>query len=397
MPIKLPEQPILTKEQLRQQYVDQHANVVAGVKAAIEELCVHHRKAYEDYLYERRIEAIQKFLDNRKPNQLICEGAATLIRSEAKRLAEMPEKKKYYNTGDYLRKLEGDAREALHWISQYTNHPVELMSLKDLPYFEQEKARDTNTKWISDENRPDFKVNWLKNGKAKIKAEVLEVVENAVQNFIRKTISKVVDILVAKGEYACELKKGQFSVGAFEGDIFITFPDKTGFRTHVILKTNYSVNGNPYAQYPLTFHEVVVKPGDKQVAMLSEDEICKAFGVKQWEAPPKQKKPWLAVKIGDIVVVNKKTFVCRALVLGTRGNMATVHYLDGVEEKIEGGEILEVLARTTCDTWCEHYVRVEPFEGKWFKIQSENTNYESGIKVENAMRVAHLDAIMKGL
>ena len=209
------------------------------------------------------------------------------------------------------------------------------------------------------------------------------------------------DILIAKnGDYVCELK-GQFSIGVLEGDLYINFPDKTGFRTHIILKTNYSVLGNPYFQYPLTFHDVISETGGKPEAMLSEEEICKALGVPKWEAPAKQKKPWNTVKIGDVVLVNKKTFVCRALVLGTRGTTANVHYLDGVEEKIDGTEITKVLARTTCDTWHEHHVRVEPFDGKVFKVNPKAStlggSYESGPKIENIMRVGCLDEIFKGL
>lgn len=401
MPIKLPKLPILTSDELREQFVAQHEKVVAGVRKAIEDLCAHHRQAYADYLYGRRLSHIQSFLDKRKSNELFCEGVAKQMREEDRIIASLSGGR-HHRSYKYLQDLKDSAEESIRWIRQYTNHPTgkeDMEKADGVSYFEYQKALDRYAEWMRNENRPDFVVVWLDEGKDKIKAEVEEVVEQAVQSFVRKTIHKVVDILVAKGKYVCELQKGGFDSGMFEGDILITFPDGTGFRTHVILKTNYSVNGKPYSQYPLTFHEVVTESGGKPAAMLSEDEICKAMGVSKWEAPKKQKKPWDTVKLGDIVCANYKFPV---LVLGIRGNVATIYHPNLGEEKIQGSEIKAILARTRGESFlAPYYVRVDPFDGAVFKVNPPAgmvyNRMDSENKLSNALRKACFEEIVKKL
>lgn len=107
-------------------------------------------------------------------------------------------------------------------------------------------------------DRPAFKVEFLPTAEADLKRRAKKYVDAVAQQFAHKTVDKVIDILLVKGgQYECLLDKGHFTFDGFEADIRITFPDQTGFRTHVIVKDNTSVLGNPYVQYALTFHEIV--------------------------------------------------------------------------------------------------------------------------------------------
>ena len=181
MPIKLPKLPILTSDELREQFVAQHEKVVAGVRKAIEDLCAHHRQAYADYLYGRRLSHIQSFLDKRKSNELFCEGVAKQMREEDRIIASLSGGR-HHRSYKYLQDLKDSAEESIRWIRQYTNHPTgkeDMEKADGVSYFEYQKALDRYAEWMRNENRPDFVVVWLDEGKDKIKAEVEEVVEQA--------------------------------------------------------------------------------------------------------------------------------------------------------------------------------------------------------------------------
>ena len=69
MAIKLRQESVVTEEDARKQYIEQHKGFVGKVETAIRQLCAEHRKAFEAWLFQDRKRYIQEFLDNRRPNQ----------------------------------------------------------------------------------------------------------------------------------------------------------------------------------------------------------------------------------------------------------------------------------------------------------------------------------------
>jgi hypothetical protein len=396
MPIKLPERPVATRDELRGQYVAQHKEFLARVERSITTLCGHHRIAYEKYLFERRKAEIQPFLDNRKPNETAYDHYLAPHRDY---LESMQAETDYWRV-QRLQDLKQKAEWRMEHVAKYTTHPRlhRSYSNEKCRTFDFED-RSSYQSWLENPNRPNFAVAWSRTADDTIKAEVKKLVDEIVAAFIDKTLDKVADILIAKKEYGCELKSGSFHSGSFEGDLTISFPDGTSFRTHVILKTNYTAYGNPYAQYPLTFHDVVAETGGIPSAMLSQDEVHNSFGVPKWTEPKKQKKPWSLVKIGDVLRTKTMT---KCICLGTRGNMATVFHPDKGEEQVTADDIVAILARTTCDTWKQPFcVRVEPCESVTFTVETADSvvqqfgKYAYGVKVDNAMRKADVREILK--
>jgi hypothetical protein len=353
MAIKLPETKVLNRDQLRAQYMAQHKTFTRKVEVAVLDLIAHHRSSYEALLFKGWWDDIQRFIESRQPNGTPYDD---IVRQEREQ-----------QRTDYDR--ERRAKERMSYLSRYTTLPEwrwkgDARPGLDFPDHHEWEA------WLDNLERPAFKVEFLPTAKADLKRRAKEYVDSVARQFAHKTVDKVIDILLAKGrQYECHLDKGHFTFDGFEGDIRITFADQTGFRTHVIVKDNTSVLGNPYVQYPLTFHEIVGQAGEEPVAMLSQEEVFERFRVKRWEAPKKVKKPWSNVKVGDLVQTNTLSM---CMVLGIRGTLVTVFNPNTGESKIDGSAIKTVLARTRVENWNDrvgYKLRIEPHQGKEYTVQ----------------------------
>ena len=392
MTITLPKHTVATRDELRDQYIERHKEFLIRVERSIDMLCRHHRTAYEKYLFQSQKAAIQKFIDERTPNATAYDYCLAPHRTWIDSVKADHDVDRYHR----LRELEADAKRWMEYIANYTTHPrvhggYERSKPRPFDFKDYQSYRS----WHEDSTRPNFNVKWRRTANATIKAEVKRKVDDIVGVFIHKTLDKVADILIAKGEYECELKTGCFGSGSFEGDLSISFADGTSFRTHVILKTNYTAYGDPYAQYPLTFHDIVAETGNTSIAMTSQDGVHTLFGVPKWTEPKKQKKPWSIVTIGDVL---RTRTMSKCICLSTRGNLATVFRPGKGETQLTPDDIVAVLARTTRVKAC---VRVEPFEGQAFTIEAGDSvtrqfgQYAYGIKVDNAMRKACAREILK--
>ncbi len=353
MAIMLPEIKVFTRDQLRAQYMEQHQTFTKKVKDAVLELIAHHRASYEALLFKRWWDDIQRFIETRQPNETPYDGI--LRRKQEQQRVEY--------------EMEIRVKERMSYLSCYTTLPERRWQGDARPGIDFSDHHEWQA-WLNNLNRPAFSVDFLPTAKRDLKRRAKEYVDAVAQKFAHKTVNKVIDILLAKGgSYKCHLDKGRFNFDGFEGDIRIRFPDQTGFRTHVIVKDNRSVLGNPYAQYPLTFHEIVGETGEEPVAMLSQEQVFERFGVKPWEAPKKVKKPWNNVKVGDLVQTETLS-IC--MVLGIRGTTATVFHPTKGESKIDGSAIKTVLARTRVENWNDrvrYQLRVEPHQGKAYTAQ----------------------------
>lgn len=142
------------------------------------------------------------------------------------------------------------------------------------------------------------------------------MVDGIIGTFVEKVEDKVGDIIILYKDYECELVHGTIRTAGFEGDVTLKFNNGVTFRVHVMLKTNYSVYGKPFWQYPLTFHDIKTLDG-KQAASCAESEILDIMGVVPWK-PVKMAKPWSTLSIGDIVETKDGKLGKLWLVTGTR-------------------------------------------------------------------------------
>ena len=280
MAIKLPVLKQQSAEEQREVYLELHTKLTRKLSDAIKAICEKHRVEYENYLTGNELKRLRRFICERRANDTAL--------SYYKRIYGIDDKMNYRAKEQAM----GQVNESTAFIHKLTDH------WKPDPedYAKQEEYRQ----WEKNDNRPAFEVKERPTAEKIIRKDVKEYVDGIVRHFVYKVESKLADIIVHYKDYDCELEHGKFLCGAFEGDVTLTFKNGVNFRVHVMLKTNYSVYGRPYAQYPLTFHNVISTPGGEPVALCSESEILDTMGIIPWK-PHKQRKPWETLAIGDIV------------------------------------------------------------------------------------------------
>ena len=353
MSLLLREQMIMTKDELLNQRIKECQNVLANFDGEVKKMLTTHRQKYIEWDFEQRKERLAIFMRERKPNET---GAEFWLRKWGCKMLlyrGTPSEHQGYDSED-LR----SASSYMSRICNFTTHP-------DAPERDWREGPAENEyhkyqAWFKKPKRPQFEVTFQADADQRLRAESVEEADEIIKNFIQKTNLKILDLLLAKGNYTCELLQGGFSAGVFEGDVKVTFTDKTTLRTHVILKTNYSVLGNAYAQYPLTFHDVQVKGKGPVLKMVSEAEAHKLLNVKPW-SPPTVKKPWAKAGVGDVV----RTSMGLGMLLSTRGTEGMVRYANGSEKRVTGDDIEQVVAHTKALSWFSPpEVRVQPHVGQ---------------------------------
>lgn len=358
MAIRLSAIEFKTGDELREERAKQHGSLTAKLERCIRDICKHHRKRYEAMLFEQEVARLRWFIDERKPNDTAHSYYTRLWVREGM---------------DYRgkREAEDQVRAQERFVLDLTDHP------QPVPFaFSEDKDGhrrfDEYRAWAENENRPNFAVKERSDARNKMRASVKKFVDTIINDFCRKSRLKLLDILIANPDYDVKLEFGQFTGGSFEGDVTLMFESGVTFRTHVILKTNYSVCGRPYAQYPLTFHDFVAEPGAKLVAMMSEAEVQDAMGIEPWTPPKKPKRPWTTVKVGDIVELQEGGI---ALVVGTRKDVVKLYHPERGEWQGTADGLKTIHARTTVrDDWnkaqkdgedrYKFYMLVETFGGR---------------------------------
>ena len=111
----------------------------------------------------------------------------------------------------------------------------------------------------------------------RLKGMAIKDVDQMVERFIIKNISKIAPILTVKnGDVKAKVVYGRLDGMGFSGEIRFDFEDGTGFtvRNKVVMKWTFI--GEQFLQFPTTFHDVTFPDGSKK-AMLSEEEMHKLW------------------------------------------------------------------------------------------------------------------------
>ena len=99
---------------------------------------------------------------------------------------------------------------------------------------------------------------------------IKEDTKNMFQSFIRKQTEKTDNIL--KGR--CAAIEGKVVPNTLECHLKFKLEDRSYFEMKCQIKTNYSSLGNPYYQFPTTFHNAILKDGTK-IKKPSESKLKK--------------------------------------------------------------------------------------------------------------------------
>ena len=314
MPIKLNIVKPKTSDQLRAEHIALHDQTTAKLEGVLRDLIAKHRDQYQRHIAQSLVGRVSFYVESREDGQTVEEFYR-------KRLKDSP----------VWRQVAHEVRELLRALTDYDD------SL-------------TMAKWDGRAGKySTFAVN-LKPDAADLAYKLAEPrVEEIVQTFLYRAKDKLVDLMVAYPAYEAKLISGGFSGGLFQGSIGLRFdrPDLTDkieakastFTIRFGAKWNTSVLGNPYVQYPFTFHDYVIETtvldmGNKlhktDAVGLSEEGLKQWFKFDAWKAPVPKVTRFKQVGTGS-VIVGKDGTLAMCLRTGkdkvTKQEHAVVHFL----------------------------------------------------------------------
>jgi hypothetical protein len=300
-----------SRDELRAEYIEQHRAALKGLDRVLRDLTEKHRKEYETRTAERILTGVQTLLADRQPNET---------------LRAMYERK--FGRKDQFYYSTVARAEAL--ADKYTDYST--------------AAREGQHEVLDGKRvRLPFEVHMRADADKIAASEAHELVEGIFGTFRDRTADKLVDLMVRRPTYKAVLTHGAFTGGVLEATITLTFPEgEEGifkrFELRLSLKYNYSVLGNPYVQYPATFHNLVDGNEDATPKATDLDDLYRKFGIEVWKPPVLQKRKWTKVKMGSVV----RTVDGRlALVIGSKKGQTKVLFAHGAEDPSEGIRLLD--------------------------------------------------------
>lgn len=304
---------------------EKYSAELKALDVELHQLVETKRQQLEDFLYDRDFNELLVFINGRQKNETVeaysLRHASPEIKELLKRDEDFRERYKFTKfERDRLGNFRGMCAHQAQFVKRFTDHPKQVNS---------EKPRAFTVNVLTDVLRKDVK----------------ERVESIVRNFIYKVQQKILDLIVANGEYTAKLKSHTFVSGVIEAKMVVKFKDGE-FLASLSAKSNRSVLGNWFMQYPLTFHRVT-SPDSKldDKAMASEKEMLKHFRAEAWEPPPMPKERFFSnLKIGDIVLMDDDT---HALAVKSRKDEVTVWHPKTGERKCKIKGMQKIVARTS--------------------------------------------------
>jgi len=328
-----------------QEHVASRPEITIRLEAVLRTLFEQQREAFVEAETERYLLVPRGFLAGRK--------ATETMEEYFKRVSGWPKQKDQSHEAQetrsmILRSLPFLKRAAL----DLTTEPD---TRKDtLPGFW--KDRPAREDWLDNpESRKNFRVKMRPDAEDVARKRANALAEAILQQFLYKTQRKLWAILKRHPQYFAQLVRGSFHDGAIEGDVRLTFPDTKSFVVHLIVKQNHSINGQPFTQYPLTWHDVYGGPDTTPIKQVAQEGVEELFGVAEedrWHPQPyasrKPKGPrFSTLKTNDVVQIKGKSDP--AFLLGKdrkkEGNYKVL--LAGEEQSVSKGKIVGVAYRLT--------------------------------------------------
>lgn len=286
MPIKLKIPKAKSTEELRAEHIERHNDVTSRLEKTLRNLIDPHRDQYQKLIADSKVYRVQTYMDKREDGQTIEEYC-----------------RKQFKESPMWRAYAAEVRDLLRKLTDYDD-------------------RLTMATWDSRAGKySTFEVNLKKTHKAIAYKLAHPEVEQIIQTFLYRAKDKLVDLMIAYPDYEAKLISGGFANNLFQGKIDLRFkrPDlddkiETKVSTFIIrfgVKWNTSVYGNPYPQYPFTFHDYVVETTvpdmdnrlyETTPKALSEQSLQNWFKFDAWMPPKQQTSRFKSVGTGSIIV-----------------------------------------------------------------------------------------------
>jgi hypothetical protein len=378
MPLKLPKPEKVSQEVLDQRYILKHKVVLKGLAEAVEGITRAHRDEYEVWLNAHHYKAVDYFVKKRGTN-----GTTRDVYGDPH--DEKPTERKYTITDVPGPRFLRSTTNYYEAVKRILPKEIETYYGKETYWADQKKNEEIRVGqqiMLADKNRPSFEVKFKADAKEVIAKEVKREVDMIVSQFVYKTSLKMVGILRANPNYKATLITGSFKAGTFQGEIKIALDDGQCFTIRLYLKTNFR-NGEPYLQWPLTFHDVNYKQADKPAfaTMMPQDTVERVFNAVQREPDKDTMRHWTSVGVGYVVRLKNQKL---GLVVSTRNDKAKILYYNGdqAEATAEDIEIAlhKIKARLTFGNG-HHYAYVESADPE-VKVARQDLTQTEQIAVE---------------
>lgn len=218
-------------------------------------------------MLERTIDgAFQNFLDGHiRSNRLLIEG---YLKAQEQALADPSLAGKSYSPKTHLSALDRlRQRTFMDAHAQNFLSSVLRSSIQDHPYRFLIYFADEST-WQASDSKSEEQAKFVRD------------------QFLHKTLSKLIPILEAKGDdfFDSIQEVGNFDLSRMEGEFDVRFRDGSSFRMRnsVIFSTND--DRNPINRITTTFHNVVM-PDSNPMPNPSQERMCSVFG-SAFTTPP---------------------------------------------------------------------------------------------------------------
>jgi len=298
------------QDEMRQfeEHVAKRPEITGRLDAVLRSLFEQHREDFVQAETNYYLQLPADFLANRKPNETIEEYV--------KRKLGWPSQKDQSEEAKVKRGLILRSVANLQAVVlDLTTHPdVSKKSLQG--FWKDEQGRDD---WLDSTSRKPFKVKMAPDAEDVARKRANRIAEQMLGMFLYKTERKLLPVLSKQPHYYAQLIRGNYLNGAVEGEVRLTFTDTRSFVVRVAVKYNRTADGNPYTQYPLTWHDVYAGSGTEPVKSMSQEEVEAMFGVTdedRWEPTPlvRERGPrFKKARWFDVVAVRGQTALAMLL------------------------------------------------------------------------------------
>lgn len=206
-----------------------------------------------------------------------------------KRISQL-ESKDVRKVRQVLSKITRDIEEDLyndtvHWLTGFVTRWKKQYDPENRKTFPREYYKHNPFGWNLIERvtrRQGSKINdpyIIKSGYTNtIEQEARTLTTDTVEHFINKNTQKLAEI-VSKKQNLKDIKviRTNFSAGAIEGTLKLSFADGSSFTVDSKVVTSFSSRGLPFHRYPTTFHDVHFSDGSKMKGRASEQRMKSEF------------------------------------------------------------------------------------------------------------------------
>ena len=232
--------------------------------------------------------------------------------------------------------------------------------------------------YFKPETYPAWEVTFKPDADAQIKKIAQQQAEDLIRVFINRARSKLDPIVDRRSNYTVDKLENNppnyGNPGLWTGELQFHFVDGPRFIGRLQIKTNYTKFGDPYFQYPMTFHDVACQ--DEKAASASIEEI---WGMVGYNPPPipigPPRKKWSKLVGGSVVLhEGKHVLLTTPGIIKKLGIPATAEQVARINAGSTGAYIEYIEGNTDNFKWTieqrDAFIKMES-NGNWNKASAE--------------------------